>query len=198
MATPEQPVPWGCVIGRFQPFHNDHLSLVSEAFQSRGRVIIGITNPDKTQQLSVPEAPHRHLSAANPFTFWQRLELVSAALAGVVAPDCLRIVPFPIHDVGLWSSYLPDRTECWVRERGRWEARKTQNLRARYQVQTRPPVVEEVSGTQIRALMATGDRSWHAFVPPAVSNLIERWLAEGTLSMSISGAPSNRPGPTTP
>jgi nicotinamide mononucleotide adenylyltransferase len=174
---------WGCVIGRFQPFHRDHFTLVTAVFQTHGRVIVAVTNADPTWRVEVPEAPHRHLDDSNPFTFWQRCELIRAALADVVPTESLRIVPFPMHDLGLWPFYLPDdpgEIVCWVRDRGPWEARKIDDLRRYFEVRTLPAVNDEVSGTRIRAMLAADDPGWRDLVPTAVGGLIDEWLLEGS------------------
>lgn len=198
---------WGCVIGRFQPFHQDHFTLVTEAYQHHGRVIVAITNADPTWQVSVREAPHRHLPASNPFTYWQRHEMICAALKGIVPADALRIVPFPMHDQSLWPFYLPGDVECWVRNRGAWEERKIEELRSRFVVRVVSAVPGEVSGTEVRRRLASSGHSqtheavheatpeatreatreatdadmlWRALVPGPVADCIERWLLDGS------------------
>jgi cytidyltransferase-like protein len=197
MLRPASFARWGCVIGRFQPFHLDHLSLVEEAYRFHGRVVVAVTNADPTWQVEVPEAPHRHLDSANPFTFWQRCELIRVALADVVSTESLRIVAFPIHDVSLWPLYLPNdpcEVTCWVRDRGVWEERKVEELRRRYEVTTLPPVVDEVSGTRIRELLAANDPKWRTMVPAPVADLIHQWMLEG--SFGPSAFSDFAPGPS--
>lgn len=181
MADSDSDARWGCVIGRFQPFHNDHLTLVQEAFEFHGRVIVAVTNADPSWQVSVREAPHRHLATSNPFTFWQRHELICAALDGVVPPDSLRIVPFAIHDASLWRFYLRDDAVCWLRNRGPWEARKASDLATRYEVHQIPGCRPEVTGTRIRQLLAEGNPEWRTMVPPGVAVLVEQWRADGLI-----------------
>ena len=175
---------WGCVIGRFHPFHRDHLSLAEAVLESGQRLVVAITNADPSWRVATPEAPHRHTDAANPFNFWQRAELVRAGLHPLGIVDGVRIVPFPIHDPKLWSSYLPHGTECWVRERGPWEARKMRELASRYSVRAIPAAPGEVSGSSIRRRMREGDRSWILDVPSGVAGLIDAWTQNGLLVMS--------------
>ncbi len=186
MPSPAPRDRWGCVIGRFQPFHRDHFTLVNAAFQTHGHVVVGVTNADPTWQVEVREAPHRHLDRSNPFTFWQRCELIRAALGGVVSTESLRIVPFPIHDHALWRHYLPHDVECWVRDRGVWEVRKAEELRRHYPVRTLPAVADEVSGTRIRELLAADDPAFRAMVPTAVADLIDRWVLDGSFRPNVS------------
>ncbi len=190
MLSPDSDAPWGCVIGRFQPFHNDHLSLVVEAYRCHGQVVVGVTNADPTWFVPVQESPRRHLQASNPFTFWQRSELIRAALVEEIPTESLRIVPFPIHDVALWPSYLPENVVCWVRDRGAWETRKSAELAGRFSVRTIPAVVSETSGTRIRELLAADDPAWRELVPRPVAVLINQWRLVGSLELDASPANS--------
>ena len=184
MVFDDSPAPWACVIGRFQPFHRDHLSLTEAVVASGCRLIVAITNAEPSWRVPFVEAPHRHTDAANPFTYWQRAELVRAALQPLGVFEDVRITPFPIHEPGLWSSYLPEGAECWVRARGPWESRKLRDLATRFPVRSVPAVSGEVSGTSIRRRMGAGDRSWTLDVPPEVAALIETWMADGSLVTS--------------
>ncbi len=175
---------WPCVVGRFQPFHRDHLSLVEQAAAHGGRVIVAVTNAEPAWRVPVAEAPHRHLAEDNLFTYWQRVEMVLAATSGVLAPERVRITPFPIHDPDAWDAYLPATTECWVRDRGPWEQRKIRLLSRRYAVRKLDPVANEVNGSSIRRRLMAGDESWRDDVPPAVTELIGRWQRDGLISFA--------------
>ncbi len=167
----------GCVVGRFQPFHRDHLSLVERVVEERGRVIVAVTNADATWRVPMQDAPHRHVPDANPFTYWQRAEMIRAATAPTIAPGNIYITPFPIHDPANWDSYLPRTVECWVRDRGSWEEAKVKLLATRYAVRSIPAVDVEVSGTDIRRRLLAGDQSWQQDVPAAVALLVRAWTA---------------------
>ena len=194
----DESTPWGCVVGRFQPFHNDHLSLVEEAFAHHGRVIVAVTNADPSWRFPVSEAPHRHLSAANPFTYPQRCELIRAALAGIPV-DRLRITPFPLHDPNRWEQHLASSAVCWVRDRGPWETRKIADLSSRYRVHVPPSNLSSpsslsnlstISGSKIRDLMRNRDSSWRSMVPSSVAHLIDGWLCDGGLDATLDGSRS--------
>ncbi len=178
---------WGCVIGRFQPFHRDHLSLAEAVLESGQLLVVAITNAEPSWRVPTPEAPHRHTDAANPFNFWQRAELVRAGVHALGVVEGVRVIPFPMHEPKLWSSYLPLGTECWVRDRGPWESRKMRELASQYSVRAVPTAPGEVSGTSIRRRMREGDRSWTLDVPSGVAALIDSWTQIGSLVLS-SGA----------
>jgi cytidyltransferase-like protein len=177
---------WGCVTGRFQPFHRDHLELVRQAAEHHGRVIIGITNGDVRARRATPEAPHRHLTEANPFSYWQRLEMILAATAELV-PVPVRVTPFPMHDLEVSGQYVPAETECWVRIRGPWEARKADELALLFPVRRLDPLPSEVSGTEIRRRLAVGDPRWRDDVPAGVATLIDGWIKHGDVHFPAGG-----------
>lgn len=181
MSVPDVDEPWGCVIGRFQPFHRDHLSLATEVIRSGRRLIVAITNVEEAWRVPVDEAPHRHTNSANPFSYSQRVQMVRAALLPLVSPDAFRVTPFPMHDPGAWFSYLPPGTQCWVRDRGPWESRKMRELAVHYPVQSVPALPMERSGTEIRRRIRTGESSWTDDVPAPVASLIGEWLGDGRL-----------------
>lgn len=184
MVRDDSSASWGCVIGRFQPFHRDHFSLAEAVLDSGQQLIVAITNAEPAWRIPVDEAPHRHTDLANPFTYGQRAELVRVALEPLGLLGRVRITPFPIHEPSLWSSYLPEGTECWVRARGPWESRKMRELATQFPVRSVPAVPCEVSGTSIRRRMREGDWSWTLDVPAEVARLIEAWSADGSLVMS--------------
>jgi cytidyltransferase-like protein len=188
MRPPNVDESWGCVIGRFQPFHLDHLSLATEVITSGRRVIVAITNVELAWRVPVDEAPHRHTDAANPFSYAQRVQMVRAALLPLVSPDDFRVTPFPIHDPNAWFSHLPPGTQCWVRDRGPWESRKIRELAAQYPVESRPGLSVERSGTEIRRRIRAGDASWADDVAPPVAALIEDWLSDGRLRLREDGS----------
>ncbi len=184
MVRDDSSASWGCVIGRFQPFHRDHLSLAEAVLGSGQQLIVAVTNAEPAWRTPVDEAPHRHTDGANPFTYWQRAELVRAALEPLGVSGHVRITPFPIHEPRVWTCYLPPGTQCWVRARGPWETRKIRELSSHFPVRSVPAVPCEVSGTSIRRRIRSGDRSWMGDVPSGVASLIEVWLADGSLTMS--------------
>ena len=179
---------WGCVTGRFQPFHIDHLQLVNEVVAEHGRVIVAVTNAEPSWRVPVPDASHRHLDGANPFTYWQRAEMIHAALLPMIDPRCFRVVPFPLHNPEHWDHYVPLDVDCWVRDRGPWEASKSRVLGERYTVRQAPRRVGEVSGTEIRRLVSQGDPAWEAMVPEGVVPQIKQWQLEGTLTLAANSA----------
>jgi cytidyltransferase-like protein len=163
----------GMIHGRFQPFHNGHLEYLTGAAARCRTLFVGITNPDGSRVRPVPEDPLRHLPESNPFTYTERLLMVSAA-AGEAGAGPVHVIPFPITEPDLWDDYVPSDAVQYVRLFSSWGSAKLERLRGRgYAVE----VLEarggkEVSGEQVREAMRAG-AEWRRLVPPAVARVID-------------------------
>lgn len=185
------------VAGRFQPFHVDHLELVLHALALAEQVLICITNPDARSLQPAAQSAHRHLAAANPFTWFERLRIIEAALEHTgTARRRYVITPFPLDEPATWSSYVPRRTPHLVRIFSDWEREKSRRLRAGDY-----PVIElqgdsqrRVSASDIRAAMARGDGTWRELVPDGARLVLEAF-GERELAMRCAlSANASAPG----
>lgn len=171
---------WGCIHGRFQPFHYGHLEYVLRAWQRCERLIVGITAADSAAVRKEDSSPHRHESASNPFTYFERLQMIRDTLfaEGLRARD-FTLVPFPIQDPGLISHYVPKGTTHFVRVYSRWEEEKVRRLRDEgLHVEVLDPGEEKkVSGIEVRRLMREG-LAWEHLVPGGAAEIVRRILAE--------------------
>lgn len=180
-----------CVTGRFQPVHADHLRLFGTARSAGDRLVVGVTNPDPGTRRSEPASGHRHRADANPFTYWERVELLSAALA---SPDGLgperaaqvRFVPFDLARPEHWAHYVPLSAVQYVGVHGPWEAEKARRLAAGGYRVVQVPAQEPTprSSTAIRAALRAGP-GWEALVPPATVPPLRALLAR----RSAAGCP---------
>ena len=148
------------VIGRFQPFHNGHLSVVREVAPEVDEVLVCIA-----------AAADDH-TKDNPFTAEERNEMVIRALEEAdIGP--FRIVDIPdIHNPPVWARYVVslcppfdvvvahnDTTLDLFREIG-------------YEVRKATPYDRDThSGTRVRHLMSQGG-SWEDLVPPSVADYL--------------------------
>ncbi|MDD5025591.1 MAG: nicotinamide-nucleotide adenylyltransferase [Methanoregula sp.] len=149
----------GFYIGRFQPYHNGHQTVLERIAQSADEIIIGVGSA----QLS-------H-TTENPFTSGERVLMITRALASL---DCPFYV-IPIEDVqrnALWAAHVRSMTPpfdlCYssnplvvrlFREAG---------------IEVQSPAMYERdrhSGTEIRRRMREGE-VWEELVPPAVVKVI--------------------------
>jgi cytidyltransferase-like protein len=121
----------GCVHGRFQPFHLGHFEYLCAAEQRSDHLIIGITQyePD----LKDRESPrHRLNSSDNPFSYWERVEIISAALRSArLNLDKFSIVPFPIHMPELIDNFVDSRSIMFTTIYDRWNEEKVRRLEER-------------------------------------------------------------------
>ncbi len=164
------------VTGRFQPFHTDHLALVLHALSLAGKVLIGITNPDSRSLQPAPESDHRHLPAANPFSWFERLQFIEAALEHHgVARARYTLAPFPLDAPSTWPAYVPAGTPQLVRIFSDWEREKSRRLTAGgypvIELQGEP--ARRVSASDLRAAMARGDGTWRTHVPAGTLKMLE-------------------------
>jgi cytidyltransferase-like protein len=157
--------------GRFQPFHNGHLEYLRGAAARSDAVFVGITNPDPQRIKEEPSDPLRHLPESNPFTYVERLLMVSA----VAEDEGIRahVIPFPVNEPELWPAYVPAGVTQYLRLFSEWGGTKRERMRAAgYEVVVLDEGADkEISGTQVReALRSGGD--WESLVPPAVARVI--------------------------
>ena len=170
---------YGMVHGRFQPFHNEHLHYALEGLARSERLIVGITNPDPGEIKEESASGHRHLAENNPYSYFERMEMVLAALTQAGADlDRVRVIPFHISEPTKWRHYLPpaDKVRHFVRVFSPWEQSKVERLRAEgYEVEVLDPGVEKgIEATEVRRRIAAGDDSWKGLVPAAVARVLER------------------------
>jgi cytidyltransferase-like protein len=157
--------------GRFQPFHNGHLEYLRGAAARSDVVFVGITNPDPQRIKEEPSDPLRHLPESNPFTYVERLLMVSE----VAHDERIRahVIPFPVNEPELWPAYVPAGVTQYLRLFSEWGGTKLERMReAGYDVVILDEGSEkEISGSEVReALRSGGD--WEALVPPGVARVI--------------------------
>jgi nicotinamide-nucleotide adenylyltransferase len=167
-------VRYGMVHGRFQPFHNGHLQYALEALTRCSHLIIGITNSDPSLIVEEAADSARHCPEANVFTFFERMQMIRAALTEVnVSPDRFSIVPLPIHHPDLWRFYCPDETVQFVRVLSPWGQEKARRFREHGWHVTELVAGEgkQVSGTEVRRRLQLG-KDWEPLVPAGVVALL--------------------------
>ena len=63
----------GCIHGRFQPFHNEHLDYALAALKEVDFLWIGITQFDVIEFKTGNSSPSRTEKIANPLTYIERI-----------------------------------------------------------------------------------------------------------------------------
>ena len=168
---------YGMVHGRFQPFHNDHLDYVKKALAQCRHLIIGITNPDPWEVQQEQASEHRHLKESNPFTFFQRMSLIKAAMVDDgIRLERFSFVPFPIHNPDKWPYYLPDPQSVmlYIRVFSDWEQTKVDRFQSHgWRVEVLDPGAPKgITATEVRQRLFSGD-DWEELVPKAVARIIK-------------------------
>lgn len=157
----------GLFIGRFQPLHNGHVSIIENALMETDEVIAGIGSAENSY------------TPRDPFTAGERMEMLIAA--GRELGWGQRVIPVPIRDVNrysIWVSHVislcPD-----------FELVYTNNPLTRrlfedegFEVRSTPLVDRAVlSGEKVRESMANGSE-WKGLVPTSVAALIKELEGE--------------------
>jgi len=170
----------GCVTGRFQPVHAQHLELFGIALSQCRHVIVAVTNPDTGARHQEATSAHRHTASANPFTYFERVRLIEAAIRERGWSERITIVPFDLTRRDLWPQYVPVTAWHFVRAFSDWERQKAGWFAdAGYEV----TVIDgdpsnRISASDIRTGMQPGDARWHPLVPRATVALLDELLAD--------------------
>jgi len=146
-------------IGRFQPFHNGHLTVINRIIREADELIIGIGSAQLSHDLE------------NPFTAGERVLMITRALEGLSRPFYV----IPIEDIkrnALWVAHIVSMTPPF-------DTVYTSNpLVIRLFSEAGIPVCspemfkrESHSGTSIRERMRTGE-SWEDLVPGVVVDVV--------------------------
>lgn len=166
----------GLFLGRFQPMHLGHLSVVERLVGAHDEVVLAIGSANVSH------------SKVNPFTAGERIEMIAAALRARGLHDRVHVVPVP--DLGrnaLWVAHVRSLVP-------RFTTLYTNNplparLFAEAGYRVAPAPFHErgtYEGTRIRSLMLDGG-DWQALVPKPVAEVIERENLLGRLrDLSVS------------
>jgi len=171
-------IPLGCVTGRFQPVHEQHLALFEIALAECQHLVIAVTNPDPGAHHRERTSAHRHTASANPFTYFERLRLLEAALRDRGLAERATMVPFDLTRPEFWPQYVPLAACQFVRAYSDWERQKAGWFaEAGYAVMLLDgDQADRMSASDIRSGMRAGDRSWHSLVPAATVPVLDELL----------------------
>jgi nicotinamide-nucleotide adenylyltransferase len=166
-----------CFTGRFQPFHNQHLEVLSALSREFDQIIIGITNPDIENLFEHAASQHRHTDAANPFSYESRVRIIKASISELSELNGveIEIVPFDLTQPSSWA--VPAETVFALRIFSSWEASKLDLFTGQgFEVLELPAPVTKLSASDIREALTTNDSTWHSHVAPgAVSTIQQEW-----------------------
>ncbi len=167
----------GCVHGRFQPPHKGHLEYVLAAKARCTFLWIGISRPMPGAGSMCEHAPHRTEAMANPLSYDERIELITAMLKahGVPATE-FACMPFPIDQPKELVRLVPRELTCFVTIYDQWNREKVRLLRDlgyRVEILYERSIDQKIySGTEIRASLLAADADWRRLVPEEVARIL--------------------------
>jgi len=150
-------------IGRFQPFHNGHLHIITQILEEVDGLIIGIGS-----------AQHG-FTKENPFTAKEREELISLTLSNEGLKN-FKIIKIPdVNDDDKWvghvSSLVPEFDIVYSNN----PLVKTLFTKAGKDVRTFSFFKrEECSGTEVRRRILNGEE-WKNLVPKTIGKMVEAY-----------------------
>ena len=179
----------GVIHGRFQLLHNDHLKYILAGKRLAKHLFIGITNPDPNYTKTDEADPHRSAPDSNPFTYYERYEMVKEALLHEgLSPRDFSIVPLPINFPALYHYYCPKDAVYFLTIYDEWGMKKLRTFKElglkTYVLWKRPKEKKGLSATMVRQLLEEGT-GWEQLVPPPVRDVVMRFhLRERLLQKS--------------
>jgi nicotinamide-nucleotide adenylyltransferase len=150
-------------IGRFQPFHIGHASVLHFLYQADvEHVIIGVGSAQYSR------------TEENPFTFEERKQMIEAALADAKTPSFEIIAIDDIHNPPEWVTHVNNTVQK------NYDVVYSGNPLVQKLFQDAGQQTREVNfsinidGSTIRHMIATGDSTWREFVHPDVAKQIQQ------------------------
>lgn len=151
----------GLIVGRFQPLHKGHLSVIREVLRKCDELIIVIGSAEESH------------TDKNPFTAGERYQMI---LSSLTEEERRRVLIVPIRDVNRYSvwvshveSYVPPFDEVYSNS----DLTKSLFKQAGYEVRkTKAYNQKEYSATEVRRRIVAGER-WQNLVPQPVAGFLE-------------------------
>ena len=152
------------------------------AKQQCEKLIVGITSPENASLIREEVDPHRSEAASNPFTYYERFNMVKLALLGAgLKREDFEIVPYPIERPEILYNYVPLGATSFFTIYDDWGYEKLNRLKnlgygTVVLFDTRQ---KAMCSTEIRQKMVNGD-NWKQMVPEAVyqyvveNNLVDK------------------------
>lgn len=165
--------------GRFQPFHNGHKALLEQiAERVSTQIIIGVVNPDLVNPYPGDDEDGwvRFRKDINPFTFWERLEIIKLSIANTGLEKAVKaILPMPRPSVNIdrANQLIPPKPRkfvvCpkWNDEIEEWKLEKYRDLgeeTVSINHDDIPKPHRFIEGSLIRSLVMTSNKAWENLV----------------------------------
>ncbi len=170
----------GVIHGRFQVLHNGHMEYLLAGKSRCKCLIIGISNylgNNSNPRISSIDN-HRLTSSANPFTYFERMEMITLAMeeAGISKNE-FEIVPFPIETPELIFNFVPKSAVFYMTIYDEWGHDKKRvlfELGVKIDVMwERSEAQKPISGSLVRAKIEKYEL-WNDLVPDSVFKYIQK------------------------
>lgn len=164
-------------IGRFQPFHKGHLSVVKDIYNQSAKIIIGIGSAEDS---FLPE---------NPFTAGERYEMIERTLEAE-GLDMSKIAIIPVRNINNYALWVKHVTlllpKFEVVYTGSSIVRELFEKDGTYEVL---PVKKEleISATMVREKMLKSEE-WEDLVPDAVVEYLKKIKGEERISVVLKNS----------
>ena len=165
----------GIAHGRFQVFHNDHLKYVLASAERCEHLVVGLTSPEINELRLETIDSRRSDALENPLTFYERMEMIKAALAEAgVSLGRVSVVPFPIEEPGRLRNYVDPSATFFMTIYDEWGEEKRRRLMEEdYVVDVLWRSDHKgISGRDLRTAMINDER-WQTKVPSAVAEYVQ-------------------------
>jgi hypothetical protein len=140
-------------------------------------VIVGITEPFVAgSHREEASDPARHLPENNPFTYFERLDMIVETCRVAELLGRVRVVPFDVTGVRRgWTNVIPLDAVQLVIPHEEWDEIKASRFVAHgYQVEFLDTVQDRLTATLVRSYLRSGDGAWEGLVPAGTATVLRR------------------------
>ena len=177
----------GMIVGRFQPFHLEHLRFAAAAARKVNHLWVGITFPFGHYVHEMGKA--RTADEANPLPYWLRLKCVESALLNdaKLSRGSFSILAAPLVP-GIIETLVPKGTVYLATVVEPWDKQKEGIfLKAGFRVLLLKLGDKTISGTMIRKKIRLRDKSWKKYIPQSIRKQYAFLIDDYVCRASCSG-----------
>lgn len=170
----------GVIHGRFQCLHKGHLEYLLAGKSRCKHLIVGITNYTcdvENEEISQIDT-HRLNKSANPFTYFERMEMIrNALIESNIDKSEFDIVPFPIENPESIFNFVPRNATFYITIYDKWGEEKKrilEKLNVNIDLMWRRTKSEKpISGSLVRDKILKCE-DWKHLVPKSVFEYITK------------------------